>query len=238
MPFRFFLFLVSVRHIFAGVSDIKAYIKFDGVSFAYENSPPIFEDFSLSLAGSDGVIVTGPVGSGKTTLARLIVGSLKPQRGEIFIAGRPINRLSYAGRAILYSGWGIVSERSALLDDRSVLDNITAAMKLSTARVGRKRGDIENILRKCRMYSRRKARPSRLSQGEQRTLQIMMAIARNPIFLLWDDPDSFLDDERFEFAISEIRRLNLAGSTVILTTSHPDRYAHLEWPIISIGREL
>jgi len=217
------------------VNDRVPYIKLDDVSFAYENSPSVFDDFNLSLQGGDGAIVTGPVGSGKTTLARLIVGSLKPQRGEILISGGSIHKISNSRRAALFSGWGVVSERSSLLEDRSVLDNITAAMKLSTARVGRKRGDIENILRKCRMYSKRKNRPESLSQGEQRILQIMMAIARNPIFLLWDDPDSFLDDERFEFAISEIRRLNLAGSTVILTTSHPDRYDYLNWPTVSIG---
>lgn len=235
MQIWFFLFLVDIARIFGGVSERVPYIEMRDISFAYENSPPIFEDFNLIVPSGGGVIVTGPVGSGKTTLSNLLTGALKPQKGEILISGASMRRLSYSKRSVLYAGWGVVSERSALLEDRSVLDNITAAMRLSTARVARGRVDIDKILRKCGMYSKRKNRPDTLSQGEQRTLQFMMALARNPLFLLWDDPDSFLDDERFDFAMEEVSRLNLAGSTVLLTTSHPDRYASLKWPETALG---
>jgi ABC-type multidrug transport system ATPase subunit len=211
------------------------YLKLSGVRFGYNPERSILDGFNLTIPKGGGVIVSGPVGSGKTTMVNLLIGRLKPQAGEVLVYGKSIGDIPPHDRSRFLSSWGIVLEEDTLLKDRSVRDNIKTAVKLSASRVKPSASEINALLRTVGLIDKRKQRPSELSRGERRLLQLSMACLRNPLFFIWDDPDSGLDETAIEIAMEIISKKHLAGMTLLMTTSRPDCYSDTGWPLVEIG---
>ncbi len=211
------------------------YLTLSGIRFGYKPEQPILDGFNLAIPRGDGVILSGPVGSGKTSAVNLLIGWLKPQAGEVLVDGKSIRGIPQHDRSRLLGSWGLILEENTLLLDRSVRDNIRTAVRLSAARVKPSSSEVNAFLRTVGLVNKRKQNPSELSGGEQKLLQLSIACLRNPLFLIWDDPDSGLDESGLTTAMEIVRKKHLAGMTVLMTTSRPERYTNTGWSIVEIG---
>lgn len=153
-------------------------------------------DISLTLAPGERMGVIGPNGAGKTTLFKMIAGDVVPTSGSIDLFGRDVTRMPTAPRARL--GVGRTFQISNLFRDMTVLDNVRVAARGGSpkARVfwrtqGMKDEVTEravDVLEAVDLTGRSHDTVADLSHGEQRQLEIAMALVSDPRILLLDEP--------------------------------------------------
>jgi ABC-type multidrug transport system ATPase subunit len=204
------------------------------LNLAYRGSRLIISDFSLGVAAGEGVVVHGPAGIGKTTLARVITGKLRPDSGEISVDGKSLSASSATARAEILARWGVVSDDSTLLLDRSAGENVRTSIRISSHGGQVSDDDIDSAFRRFGLAARRSLNPSSLSSVEKFLLQLAMAWARSPLLFVLDDLDSALDSQSLTLAIDAIRERYLSGSAVLLLTSSPELYLPLSWRHVAI----
>lgn len=154
------------------------------------------DDISLVLTPGERMGVIGPNGAGKTTLFKMIAGDVRPTTGSVEIFGRDVTSMGTARRARL--GVGRTFQVSNLFRDMTVLDNVRVAARGGTAKARvfwRPQGMSDEItqssfarLEAVGLYERRDDTVADLSHGEQRQLEIAMALASEPSLLLLDEP--------------------------------------------------
>ena len=154
------------------------------------------DKISLRLGASERIGVIGPNGAGKTTLFKVIAGDLAPTTGSVEMFGRDVTRVGTARRARM--GVGRTFQVSNLFRNMSVLDNVRIAARGGSpkARVfwwpQRPTDDVSEraraALESVGLIGRRDDRVSDLSHGEQRQLEIAMALVGEPKLLLLDEP--------------------------------------------------
>jgi branched-chain amino acid transport system ATP-binding protein len=151
---------------------------------------------SLSLGPRRRLAVIGPNGAGKTTLFRLIAGDMAPSEGRVHLFGRDVTRVPAHRRARL--GLSRTFQVTNLFGGLSVLDNVRLAVQARTAGRWRflapiRRGDqvgaaAREVLERVGIGARADDRVADLSHGEQRQLEVAMALATEPRLLLLDEP--------------------------------------------------
>jgi branched-chain amino acid transport system ATP-binding protein len=151
---------------------------------------------SLSLGPRRRLAVIGPNGAGKTTLFRLIAGDMAPSEGRVHLFGRDVTRMPAHRRARL--GLSRTFQVTNLFGGLSVLDNVRLAVQARTSGRWRllapiRRGDqvgaaAREALERVGIGARADHRVADLSHGEQRQLEVAMALATEPRLLLLDEP--------------------------------------------------
>src|SRR6185436_11372901 len=111
---------------------------FDGVWKSYSAAPAL-RGISLAVSQGDVLLVTGPSGAGKSTMLRLLYCAERPDRGEVYVAGRSLARLDRSSVPYVRRNLGIVFQDFALLPDRTALDNVAVALEI----LGLPRNEIE-----------------------------------------------------------------------------------------------
>jgi branched-chain amino acid transport system ATP-binding protein len=151
---------------------------------------------SLTLGPRRRLAVIGPNGAGKTTLFRLIAGDVPPSQGRIFLFGQEVTRLPAHRRARL--GLSRTFQVSNLFAGLSVLDNVRLAAQAGQPGRWRRLGPVRpgdrvglaamEALERAGIAARAGDRVAELSHGEQRQLEVALALATSPKLLLLDEP--------------------------------------------------
>lgn len=163
---------------------------------------------SLSLGPRQRLAIIGPNGAGKTTLFRLIAGDVAPTEGRVHLFGRDVTRMPAHRRARL--GLSRTFQVTNLFNGLSVLDNVRLAVQASASSRWRfltpiRQGDrigaaAREALERAGIGPRADDRVADLSHGEQRQLEVAMALATEPRVLLLDEPAAGLSaGERARF---------------------------------------
>jgi branched-chain amino acid transport system ATP-binding protein len=170
--------------------------------------------------------VIGPNGAGKTTLIGLLAGEIAPQGGSIQFDGRDISALPVHGRSLL--GIARSFQITSLFSGFTALDNVALAVQAHSGHSFRfwnsAQGD--RALRKpalealasVGLQARGDVQIGRLSHGEQRQLEIAMALATKPRLLLLDEPMAGMGPEESAHMVEMLRRLK--GSVTTLLIEH------------------
>ena len=177
---------------------------------------------SLALKRGQLTSIIGPNGAGKSTLFNVLSGSLKPSSGSVFALGREITRLPQ--HRITRLGVAKSFQITSVFPQLTVLDNVRIALQgmgrrfdLWTKRAGMC-GQIEKaveILDMVDLKERAERTAGTLAHGEQRSLEIAMALASEPKALLLDEPTAGMSPEETRGMMDLIVRL-AADKTVIL----------------------
>jgi cell division transport system ATP-binding protein len=202
-------------------------IALDRVSKIFSVGPvkvPALSDVSFRVAKGEFVVLHGKSGAGKTTLLKLLYRAEVPSEGEVTVLDQPLATLSRRGIASLRQNIGVVFQESKLLPGRTVYENIAFVLRV----LGTPRGEITartfDALRAVGLYSRARAYPAQLSQGEGQRAALARAIVRRPALLLADEPTGNLDDEMGGEILHVIRDIHSGGTTIVFAT-HQARLA-------------
>jgi ABC-type multidrug transport system fused ATPase/permease subunit len=200
---------------------LRGEIRFNTVEFQYLNGPPLLSGLNLHIAAGETVAITGPNGSGKTTMAHLLMRFADPKAGDITIDGYPLKEYSLQS---LRSQIGLVAQQTLLLNG-SVRDNIL---------YGRARAD-ESSVEQAAMQAHAHEFISelqngydtiigeqgiRLSGGQRQRLALARAMLINPPILILDEATAMFDPDGENAFIEDCRDL-LAEKTVLLITHRP-----------------
>jgi branched-chain amino acid transport system ATP-binding protein len=169
---------------------------------------------SLRVARGERRAVIGPNGAGKTTLVHLISGHIRPSQGRVWLDDKDVTALSADGRA--RAGIARSFQVTNLLHEMTVLEMCmmaaygrTGAFGLVRPLLGRAadRMRVEQLLDEWGLGDRRGVEVNTLSYGEQRMLEIVVALVQAPRALLLDEPTAGLSRFESRQAIDAIRRL-------------------------------
>jgi branched-chain amino acid transport system ATP-binding protein len=173
----------------------------------------VLRGVDLEVRPGETVAVLGANGAGKTTLNRAISGLLRPRRGEIRFAGRPLARLSPA--EIVALGLIHVPEGRRIFPDLTVDENLALGC-YGRARPNRRRNRDRVMATFPRLAERTRQLAGTLSGGEQQMLAIGRGLMAEPIFLILDEPSLGLSPLLVEEMFALVRRLGAGGLSLLL----------------------
>lgn len=188
-------------------------------------------DLSFSVARGRITSVIGPNGAGKSTLFNLVSGSLQPQRGRVEFGGADVT--GWPTHRLLRSGLSRSFQITNLFFDLSVFENLRLAAQvlepasrwwLPVARSAAARDRAEELLERFGLAAKATGLAGHLSHGEQRRLEIAMALACRPRLLLLDEPTQGMSHGDTQATAEMIKGLagtkELAGELTILLIEH------------------
>jgi ATP-binding cassette subfamily B protein len=185
-------------------------IRFESVSFHYEDSRPILENISFSVGAGKTTAVVGPSGAGKSTLARLLFRFYDVTEGAILIDGQDIRSITQES---LRAAIGIVPQDAVLFND-------TLEYNIAYGRTSATHEEIEAVARMAQLgdfiarlpegYATQVGeRGLKLSGGEKQRVAIARTLLKRPQILVFDEATSSLDsrsEKQIQAAIREIAR--------------------------------
>ena len=194
-------------------------IKFFHVTKRYRDRRTALEDVNLSIEDGDFVYLVGASGAGKTTLLKMITMEELPTEGEVVVSGFTTGRMNRKKILSLRRRVGMVYQDFRLLHDRSVFENVAFPLRLfGEFGDSQIRDRVTHVLEQVGLSHKTMDLPGELSGGEQQRVALARAVANRPFVLLADEPTANLDPTTSDEIIATIRRINKAGTAVILAT--------------------
>ncbi|NIM05987.1 MAG: ATP-binding cassette domain-containing protein [Armatimonadetes bacterium] len=172
-------------------------------------------DICLEIKEREYFVVLGETGAGKTLLIESVAGLLRPQVGEVWLAGRNVTNLRPEDRRV-----GYLPQDYALFPHLSVRDNIGFGMKVAKRAkpmIDSKVAQLANLLGITHLLERDVLH---LSGGERQRTALARALAIDPEILLLDEPLSALDEQTRENLCGELRRVHERCGTTTVHISH------------------
>ncbi len=140
--------------------------------------------------------IIGKSGSGKSVLAKCIVGLYVPDEGEVLYDGKSFQAMDKAQKSELRQEIGMLFQSSALFDSLTVLENVLFPLRMfATMSELEMRERAHFCLKRVKIEGQDKKFPAQISGGMQKRVGIARAIAMNPKYLFVDEPNSGLDPQ-------------------------------------------
>ncbi|GGD24729.1 ABC transporter ATP-binding protein [Nocardioides daphniae] len=207
-------------------------IDLDNITLTYPDGTSritAVDDVSLRVAAGTVVGLTGPSGSGKSSLLAVASTLIRPDRGTVTIDGIDATNLDLSERAELRrTKVGLVFQQSNLLGSLTayeqllVMNELTAQHARRAARAAT-RERARHLLDTVGLAADAEKRPAQLSGGERQRVNIARALMHEPAVLIVDEPTSALDQERGGQIVDLLLRLTAQHSTATLLVTHDRR---------------
>jgi ABC-type Fe3+/spermidine/putrescine transport system ATPase subunit len=152
------------------------------------NGIPAVSDLSLRVKSGERVAIVGPSGCGKSSTLMMIAGMLVPDRGQIELGQRPLNRIPPERRGI-----AMMLQRGLLFPHLSVGENVAFALKMQGIPRPDREAQALAMLKRVQLPGFEQRRPSELSGGQAQRVALARALVMQPQLLLLDEPLSALD---------------------------------------------
>ena len=206
---------VELKHIEKYFGSFKAA---DDASFGVEKG---------QLAG-----LLGPSGSGKTTLLRMLAGLEQPDKGDIWIAGRRVNKIPARERGI-----GFVFQNYALFRHMTVRDNLAFGLRVQKVDDHTIKVRTDELLELTGLTAVAKRYPQQLSGGQRQRVAFARALAPNPKVLLLDEPFAAIDAKVRKELRSWLREaIHNLGITSLFVTHDQDEAVEVADKIIIVNK--
>ena len=184
---------------------------------------PALQGISLRVYQGEFVAVMGPSGSGKSTFINLIGCLDRPSKGEYWLAGKLVSRLSNDELANIRNRQiGFVFQGFNLLSRSNALSNVILPMVYAGISREERERRARSVLRLVGLGERMDHKPSELSGGQQQRVAIARALVNGPALLLADEPTGNLDSRTSLEIMAVMQALNEQGLTILMVTHEPD----------------
>ena len=192
----------------------------------YQDDQLVLGKVNFSVEEGEMVYLTGPVGSGKSSLLKSIYGELPVEGGNANVLGFNMMRFKTKHQPALRRQMGIVFQDFQLLRDRTVSRNLDFVLR-STG--WKKKAERENriveVLEMVKLADKKDKFIYELSGGEQQRICIARAILNNPKVILADEPTGNLDSENGELILALLDEIRRQNHTAIILSTH-----NMQWP--------
>jgi len=179
------------------------------------------DDVTVRVGQAEFVAVTGPSGSGKSSLLAVAGALIAPESGRVVVAGEDLAGLDAAGRDRLrLASIGFVFQQPNLLPSLTVLDQLmlVAHVRRSAAAPARERA--LRLLDRVGLAGMQARRPAALSGGERQRVSVARALMGDPALLLVDEPTSALDHDRGAAVVQLLREITDERSLATVMVTH------------------
>ncbi|WP_321191694.1 ABC transporter ATP-binding protein [Brucella pituitosa] len=191
-----------------------ASVNFTNVSKTYDGKTSVVDNLNLEVREGEFLSMLGPSGSGKTTCLMMLAGFETATSGEIFLDGRPINRVSPQRRNI-----GMVFQNYALFPHMTVAENLAFPLQVRNISKSDVTSKVKRALEMVELPHLGNRRPAQLSGGQQQRVAVARALVFDPKLVLMDEPLGALDKQLREQMQYEIKRIHeRLGVTIVYVT--------------------
>ena len=192
-----------------------------GVGHQYEEGPEILKGITLDIEKGAFHFLTGPSGSGKSSLLKMLYLGLIPTWGTLRLFGEDTSKVKPFLIPLLRQRIGVVFQEYKLLDHLNVLDNVSLPLRVRGVEVRRGYKQAQELLNWVGLGDSLRAYPAALSGGQKQRVAIARAVITRPQLLLADEPTGNVDDEMATKLLYLFEELNRMGTAVIIATHNP-----------------
>ena len=155
----------------------------------------VLKGINFNLFKGENIAVLGKSGTGKSVLIKIIVGLLKPDRGEVIVLGEHVNQLTGKELDALRIRIGFSFQNSALYDSMNVYQNLAFPLTMNVKNLSKSEVDyaVNDVLDSVGLANKSNQMPSDLSGGQRKRIGIARTLILKPEIMLYDEPTSGLD---------------------------------------------
>lgn len=216
-------------------AQIHGAIEFQEVTMAYDDRV-ILDEVSFFVNPGETKIVMGGSGTGKSTILKLVLGLIKPQRGRITIDGEEVTGMNEDELTAVRKKIGMVFQDGALFDSLSVYENVGFRLFEQGLAEDEIEEAVRRMLRFVNLEHTMFMRPSELSGGMRRRVGIARALIGSPKLILFDEPTAGLDPPTARTILELAMKLrDLEGVSSIFVTHRLEDIKLLSSSFATIG---
>jgi putative spermidine/putrescine transport system ATP-binding protein len=190
-------------------------VRFENVQKSYDGESLVVKDFNLDMERGEFLTMLGPSGSGKTTCLMMLAGFEPATSGEIYLAGKPINRVPPHKRGI-----GMVFQNYALFPHMTVGENLAFPLEVRGMGKSDREAKVNKALDMVQLGQFANRRPGQLSGGQAQRVAVARALVFDPEVVVMDEPLGALDKNLREQMQYEIKHRHESLEVTVLYVTH------------------
>jgi putative ABC transport system ATP-binding protein len=212
-----------------GGIELSSFIRFENVTKTFregEKERAVLQGVNATIAQGEFVAIVGRSGSGKSTLLNLLAGLDTPTKGDIYVGGTNIARLSDHDRTLFRRKHiGFVFQFFNLIPTLSVRENVLMTAELSGWKDSDAQARANRLLDAVGLLDRANVFPDKLSGGEQQRVAIARALCADAELVLADEPTGNLDAETGVKILDLLTTLARKGDKTLVMVTHSEDVA-------------
>ena len=185
---------MSTRHPYTDINYNETVVSFRGLYKSF-GTLTVLKGIDLDVYKGENVAILGRSGAGKSVLIKILVGLLKPDKGEVMALGKNVNTLNTKSLNELRLKLGFSFQNSALYDSMDVRGNLEFPLRMNFKNLSKTEIDraVEEVLDAVGLREKINQLPSDLSGGQKKRIGIARTLILKPEIMLYDEPTSGLD---------------------------------------------
>lgn len=184
-------------------------------------------EIDLEIKQGEFVFIVGSSGAGKSTLLRMITGSLRPDKGSVYLDKLNLARVPPWYLPKVRSVYGWVGQEITLMRRRTVWENLQiTTFSGASLTNGEHTEKVKKALGIVGMTGKEAMYPGELSIGECRRIELARALINSPSILVLDELTANLDEDNIWDIIQLLTELNRRGTTIVMAT-HASQYVNI-----------
>ncbi len=205
-----------------------------GVGHQYKDGPEIFKGVTFNIEKGSFHFLTGPSGSGKSSLLKILYLGLKPVWGTLNLFGEDTLKMKPTLLPLIRQKIGVVFQEFKLLDHLKVVDNVSLPLRVRGLETRRGYKHAQELLDWVGLGDCFEKYPPSLSGGQKQRVAIARAIITRPQLLLADEPTGNMDDEMAMKLLHLFEELNKTGTAILIATHNQRLLEKLPYPQFTI----
>jgi len=198
--------------------DNNQVIVLKNICISHTKNNNILNGVNLVVNSGELVYFTGRVGSGKTSILRLLYADIEMNDGEAIVCGFDLSKIKTKHIPKLRKRIGIIFQDFQLLPDRNVFNNLKFVLNATGWKSNQIDARINDVLIEVDMLDKIHSNPKELSGGEQQRIAIARALLNNPELIIADEPTGNLDPTSSTIIFELLHKFAKSGKAVVIAT--------------------